>query len=150
MPECFSLGDTDGMTALHYACQRTNDAELVRTILSYKKDNISQPNLHGLTPLDLVRRRSQLTDQRAGLFSIEPDQQANIIKLLQNNGARPATLSVSESESELESGERSSSGPILATQATGGQSYEDHLASQVLSEFPELSGLLEQVLEEHH
>ena len=144
MPECFHLGDTDGMTALHYACQRTNDAELVRTILSYKKDNISQPNLHGLTPLDLVRRRGQLTDQRAGLFSIEPDQQANICKLLQNNGALPATLSVSESE------EKSSSGLVLETQAPGGQSYEDHLASQVLSEFPELSGLLEQVLEEHH
>ena len=152
MPECFHLADTDGMTALHYACQRTNDVELVRTILSYKKDNISQPNLQGVTPLDLVRRRSQLTDQRAGLFSIEPDQQANICKLLLNNGAQSGTgsVSVSQSESESESEERSSSAPMLATQAAGGQSYEDHLASQVLSEFPELSGLLEQILEEHH
>ena len=150
MADCFQVGDSDGMTALHYAAQRTNSVSLVNTILSYKKDNISQPNLHGLTALDLVRRRGQITDQRAGLFSIDPDQQANIINLLQNNGAQSGTASgtVSESRPNLENKfpeDRSST-----TQPTGQQSYEDHLASQVLSEFPELSGLLEQVLEEHH
>ena len=129
MPECFQVGDSAGMTALHYACQRTNDVWLVRTILSYKKDNISQQNSHGLTALDLVSRRGQVTDQRAGLFSIDQDQQANIIKLIQNNGGL--------------------SGTVSGTEVTG-PSYEDHMASQVLSEFPELSGLLEQIFEENY
>ena len=44
MPRSFEVVDDDGMTALHYACQRTNDVNLVRTILSYKKDNINQCN----------------------------------------------------------------------------------------------------------
>ena len=121
-----------------------------------------------------------MTDQRAGLFSIDPDQQANIIKLLQNNGgtsgtaSRPGSATSSETVSETvflqNNGGQSgtSSGTSSETESrpnlgnkfpedrsrttlpTGQQSYEDHLASQVLSEFPELSGLLEQVLEEHH
>ena len=146
-PECFQLADSGGMTGLHYACQRTNDVSQVRTILSYKKDNISQTNKDGLTALDLVSRRGQITDQSEGLFAIEPDQQANIIKLLQNNGGQPGTVAETVPRSDLQynfSEERSS------TTQPPGQSYEDHLASQVLSEFPELSGLLEQIVEEHH
>ena len=152
MPECFQVGDTDGMTALHYAAQRTNDVWLVRTILSYKKDNISQPNSHGLTALDLVRRRGQLTDHRAGLFSVDPETRADIIKLIQNNGGQSGPVSGPATRSNIEANvpeERSTTTPVLATQPPS-QSYEDHLASQVLSEFPELSGLLEQILEEDH
>ena len=144
MPECFQVSDSEGMTALHYACQRTNDASLVTTILSYKKDNISQPSSQGLTALDLVSRRGQTTDQRAGLFSIDPVQQANIVKIIQNNGGQSGRVSGSNLENNCTE-ERSST-----TQIQTGQTYEDHLASQVLSEFPELSGLLEQILEENH
>merc|ERR1740128_972923 len=32
MPRSFEVMDDDGMTALHYACQRTTDVELVRTV----------------------------------------------------------------------------------------------------------------------
>ena len=49
LPRSFELLDDDGMTALHYACQRTTDVELVRTVLSYKKDNINMLNRDGLS-----------------------------------------------------------------------------------------------------
>ena len=151
LPASLSLTDDYGMTPLHYACQRTTDVSLVRTILSYKKDNISQTNKDGLTALDLVSRRGQVTDQSEGLFAIEPEQQANIIKLLQNNGGQSGrvagTVARTVPRSDLHYNipeERSS------TTQPPGQSYEDHLASQVLSEFPELSGLLEQIVEGNH
>ena len=135
--DCFSLSDSDGMSPLHHACQRTNHVDLVTSILSYKKDNINTTNLKGMTALDLVSRRGQETDQRLGLHPIDPCQQANIIKLLKNNGAKSSqqvTTTTSSSSS-------SSSSPPQP------QSYEDQMASQVLQEFPELSGLLEQFID---
>ena len=60
MPRSFEAEDEDGMTALHYACQRTQDVSLVATILSYKKDNINVKNRDGKTALDLVMKRSRV------------------------------------------------------------------------------------------
>ena len=60
MPRSFEAEDDDGMTALHYACQRTQDVSLVATILSYKKDNINVKNRDGMTALDLVISRTQV------------------------------------------------------------------------------------------
>ena len=60
MPRSFEAEDDDGMTALHYACQRTQDVSLVATILSYKKDNINVKNRDGMTALDLVITRTQV------------------------------------------------------------------------------------------
>ena len=82
----FEVMDDEGMTALHYACQRSTDVELVRTILSYKKDNINVINKDGLSALDLISRRSSVTAESQGLFLIEKIQQQEIIKLIKNNG----------------------------------------------------------------
>jgi hypothetical protein len=88
MPRAFEVVDDDGMTALHYACQRTTDVELVREVLSHKKDNINSTTKDGLTALDLITRRCSSTTQTLGLFAIEPKQQAEIIGLIRNNGGR--------------------------------------------------------------
>ena len=37
MSNCFEVRDNDGMTALHYACQRSNDVVSISTILSFCK-----------------------------------------------------------------------------------------------------------------
>ena len=86
MPRCFELVDDDGMSALHYACQRSTDVNLVRTILSYKKDNINICNRDGMTAVDLVMARTQVTTQTKGMFAIELLQQEEIAQLLRNNG----------------------------------------------------------------
>ena len=88
MPRSFEVVDDDGMTTLHYACQRTNDVSLVRTILSYKKDNINLCNRDGLTALDLVMSRTQVTAQTKGMFAVEPAHQDEIVQLMRNNGAK--------------------------------------------------------------
>ena len=88
MPRAFEVVDDDGMTALHYACQRTTDVELVREVLSHKKDNINAMTKDGLTALDLITRRCSSTTQTLGLFAIEQQQQAEMIGLIRNNGGR--------------------------------------------------------------
>ena len=88
MPRSFEVVDDDGMTALHYACRRTNDVNLVATILSYKKDNINMMNRDGMTPLDLVMSRTQVDAQTKGMFAIEPKSQDEIVLLLRNNGGK--------------------------------------------------------------
>merc|ERR1711970_604799 len=91
MPRSFEILDDDGMTALHYACQRTTDVELVRTVLSYKKDNINVITKDGLTALDLISQRTQVTTQSQGMFAIEPKQQEEIVQLIRNNGGKSGT-----------------------------------------------------------
>lgn len=91
-PRSFEMLDDDGMSALHYACQRTTDVELVRTVLSYKKDNINLKNKDGLTAYDLISRRSEVTTQTQGKFAIEKAQQNEIIQLIRNNGGRSSTI----------------------------------------------------------
>jgi len=76
------------MTSLHYACQRTTDVELVRTVLSHKKNNINARTKDGLTALDLITRRCESTTQTLGLFAIEASQQAEIVLLVKNNGGK--------------------------------------------------------------
>ena len=88
MPRSFEVVDDDGMSALHYACQRSTDVELVRTILSYKKDNINLYNRDGLTAADLVMARTGVTAQTKGMFGIDLVQQEEITQLLRNNGAK--------------------------------------------------------------
>ena len=93
MPGAFELADADGMTPLHFACQRTSDVAMVATILSYKKDNINQARRDGLTALDLIVRRSsscQPADQHQQqlIFPIDSVGRVEIIKLLKNNGGR--------------------------------------------------------------
>lgn len=41
MNNCFEVCDNDGMTALHYACQRSNDVVSISTILSYHKVGVA-------------------------------------------------------------------------------------------------------------
>ena len=96
MPRAFEVLDDDGMTALHYACQRTTDRELIATVLSYKKDNINIKTKDGLTALDLVSRRCRTTTQTYGLFAIEPQQQADITKMIRNNGGKSNMLAEQE------------------------------------------------------
>ena len=91
MPRSFEAMDDNGMTALHYACQRTTDVELVRTVLSYKKDNINVITKDGLTALDLISQRTQVTTQSQGMFAIEPKQQEEIVQLITNNGGKSGT-----------------------------------------------------------
>lgn len=84
----FDSQDDDGMTPLHYACQRTGDSAMVQTILSYKKDNINAPRKDGLTALDLVTLRPTSSCEGQGVFEIEYGVQLEIIKLLKNNGGK--------------------------------------------------------------
>jgi len=88
MPRSFEVMDDDGMTALHYACQRTTDVELVRTVLSHKKDNINVRTKDGLTALDLISQRTRVTTQSQGMFAIELKQQEEIVQLIRNNGGK--------------------------------------------------------------
>merc|ERR1712142_587561 len=88
MPRAFEAVDDDGMTALHYACQRTTDVELVRTVLSYKKDNLNVRNKDGLTALDLISQRTRVTTQTQGMFAIEQKDQEEIMQLIRNNGGK--------------------------------------------------------------
>jgi len=88
MPRSFDVVDDDGMTALHYACQRTTDVNLVSTVLSYKKDNINTQNHDGFTPLDLIILRTHQTVQTKSLFAIEKQLKEDIVQLLRNNGAK--------------------------------------------------------------
>merc|ERR1719427_2358748 len=92
MPRSFEVMDDDGMTALHYACQRTTDVELVRTVLSYKKDNINVRTKDGLTALDLISQRTRVTTQTQGMFAIEPKQQEEIVQLIRNNGGKSGSM----------------------------------------------------------
>jgi hypothetical protein len=89
MPRAFEIADADGMTPLHFACQRTSDVAMVATILSYKKDNINQARQDGLTALDLIVQRSSCQpEQQQQIFPIDSVSRVEIIKLLRNNGAR--------------------------------------------------------------
>eukprot|EP00092_Neocalanus_flemingeri_P034218 GFUD01037214.1.p1 GENE.GFUD01037214.1~~GFUD01037214.1.p1 ORF type:complete len:697 (+),score=154.28 GFUD01037214.1:107-2197(+) len=92
MPRSFEVMDDDGMTALHYACQRTTDVELVRTVLSYKKDNVNVRTKDGLTALDLITQRTRVTTQTQGMFAIEPKQQEEIVQLIRNNGGKSGSM----------------------------------------------------------
>jgi hypothetical protein len=92
MSRSFEILDDDGMTALHYACQRTTDVELVRTVLSYKKDNINVRTKDGLTALDLISQRTRVTTQSQGMFAIELKPQEEIVQLIQNNGGKSGSM----------------------------------------------------------
>ena len=92
MSNAFEVVDDDGMTALHYASQRTTDVELVATVLSHKKDNINRRTKDALTALDLITRRCRSTTQSQGLFAIEPQQQAEIVMMIRNNGGKSGIL----------------------------------------------------------
>ena len=98
MNNCFEVCDNDGMTALHYACQRSNDMASISTILSYHKvdtkfintsykvsffcqDNINAVSKDGLTALDHLTRR----EVTGGLSQ---HQKADMVKLIKNNGGR--------------------------------------------------------------
>ena len=201
MPRCFELVDDDGMSALHYACQRSTDVNLVRTILSYKKDNINICNRDGMTAVDLVMARTQVTTQTKGMFAIELLQQEEIAQLLRNNGGVSSLelaqsrncveqsqfysppLSVSPQASpyshqtspRTESLDSQSLGSVGSYQQSfspdsvnlgspqyqgspynypdspgqqAGLSYEDQIATQILSEFPEITNVLGQILDE--
>ena len=56
------------------------------------------------------------------------------------SGSRSASLSAGSDQSR--------DGSTAPAPANPGASYEEELASQVLTEFPELSGLLEQIMDE--
>ena len=88
MPRSFEVVDDNGMSALHYACLRSTDVDLVRTILSYENNNINLYNRDGLTAVDLVMKRTQVTAQTTGMFVIDLVQQEEILHLLRNNGAK--------------------------------------------------------------
>lgn len=88
MPRSLAVADDDGMTPLHYACQRTSDVLLVQTILSYRKDNINARRKDGLTALDLVSGRSGDPSQAPPRFSIDPVTRNKIIECLENNGGK--------------------------------------------------------------
>lgn len=204
MPKSFEVMDDEGMTALHYACQRSKDVDLVQKILSYKKDNINVINKDGLSTLDLISRRSQIASQSQGLFSIERAKQQEIIKLIKNNGGTAGSYfppckyigddpkgSTEQTMGSPYSGHSSVESPInisdpflnsnsvefhhqsspdsvnlgsphslLSTPSYQGspynnpdspnshQSYEDQLASEILTQFPEISNVLGQILEE--
>ena len=114
MPRAFEVADDDGMTALHYACQRTTDVELVREVLSHKKDNINATTKDGLTALDLITRRCSSTTQTLGLFAIEQQQQAEMMTLIRNNGGR-STINLEARPREMTTTPTTSScGPNLA------------------------------------
>jgi len=198
MPRSFEVVDDDGMSALHYACQRSTDVDLVRTILSYKKDNINICNRDGVTAMDLVMARTQVTAQTKGMFGIDLVQQEEIIQLLRNNGGKTSLevarcveqsqfysppLSVSpQSPYSCQTSPRTESldqsvGSVSSYQQTfspdsvnlggqspqyqgspynypdspaqhGLQSYEDQIATQILTEFPEITNVLGQILDE--
>ena len=84
MPSSFEMLDDNGMSALHYACTRSTDVEVFRTILSYMKDNINLATRDGYTAADLVMERR-----------IEMAKKMEIIKLLRNNGAK-TSLEINE------------------------------------------------------
>ena len=90
MPRSFEVVDDNGMLALHYACLTSTDVDLVRTILSYKKDNININTSDGSTALDLVMARTEVTrtNQAWSKFGIELVEQEEIIRLLRENGAK--------------------------------------------------------------
>jgi len=88
LDKSFMYQDLDGMNCLHYAAQRTNDAALVQTILSYKKDNINQVRKDGLSALDLVLKRPTCSAEEPGSFPIDPVTKAEIVTLLKNNGGK--------------------------------------------------------------
>ena len=213
MPRSFEVVDDDGMSALHYACQRSTDVDLVRTILSYKKDNINICNRDGVTAMDLVMARTQVTAQTKGMFGIDLVQQEEIIQLLRNNGGKtslevarcveqsqfyspplsvspqspyscqtsPRTESLDQSVGSVSSYQQTFSPDsvnlggqspqyqvphsqlaIVMTCVTQGspynypdspaqhglQSYEDQIATQILTEFPEITNVLGQILDE--
>merc|ERR1719350_1548014 len=163
------------MTALHYACQRSNDITSISTILSYHKDNINAVSKDGLTALDLLTRRDVIGG------GLSQHQQCDMVKLIKNNGGKSGgvllhlnpesrilitaedcdvaslpslspevisdpTFQASPSSSSLGSGSRSASLSAASDQsrdsssasgaANSGASYEEALASQVLTEFP--------------
>ena len=176
MHSSYELIDNDGMTALHYACQRSNDHNSICILLSYYKDNINYLCKDGLTPLDHVRRRVETSNsQSRSSFPIDSHQQLEMIKILRNNGAKSGReLHSYDWNQETESS--SSFSPSASVCSTGSpehtmdpfisqhhdspspaqsspsdvsapSQYEENLASQVLSEFPELSDFLEQILD---
>ena len=69
------------MTPLHYACERSC-VEQVESILSHCKDNITDRNNDGLTPLDIVKHRVQ----DDGLDTAEKHRIEDMVTLLRNNG----------------------------------------------------------------
>jgi len=194
MPRSFEVVDDDGMSALHYACQRSTGVDLVRTILSYKKDNINLYNGDGLTAADLVMTRTQVTAQTKGMFGIHLIQQEEILHLLRNNGAKtshelnqnincveqsqfysPQGSPYSNQTSPRTESLDQSIGSVASYIQTfspdsvnlGGQSpqyqgspynypdspdqhlsYEDQIATQILTEFPEITNVLGQIIDE--
>ena len=91
MANCFEVADNDGMTALHYACQRCDDPATVSTILSFNKENINLVSRDGLTALDHVSRRGEVTSPASCLFSVRPQHKLEMVKLLRNNGGKSGT-----------------------------------------------------------
>ena len=144
LPGSAECPDSQGMTALHYAAQRTADVQLVQTILSYVKDNINVRCKAGLTALDLVTMRTQ-----AGpVFPIEPAQQQHIIKLLRNNGGVSGRHGIDITHSSPGSDSLGSPLSTISSQPSPQQEYEDLLASEILTQFPAISDVLGQILGE--
>ena len=123
MPRSFEVVDNNGMSALHYACLRSTDVELVRTILSYENNNINLFNRDGLTAADLVMTRSTVTDQTTGMFGIDLVQQEQILHLLRNNGGKTSL----ELVQDIKCAEQSEVSPDQQ------HSYEDQNANQIIT-----------------
>jgi len=97
MPQSLEARDDDGMSPLHYACQRTSDVALIETILSYKKDNINKPRKDNLTALDLITNRTQALTPGQVSFPIDQVNKDMIIQCLRNNGAKSGIFPVADS-----------------------------------------------------
>ena len=102
-------------------------------LLTIDKKIFSYLNVILISLDDFFNRRGQVTEPRLGLFPIDASVQDNIIKLLKNNGARHAV----------------SMGSLSGSTSDHLLSYEDRIASQVLEEFPEMSSLLERIIDQN-
>ena len=160
------------MTPLHYACERSC-IEQVESILSHCKDNITDKNNDGLTPLDIVKHRVQ----DDGLDTAEKHRIEDMVTLIRNNGgttgreehntdqdpgvwldsvctissASPTSMQSVESPintSDTLSNLGDSHQQSYQTNYDCQQTYEDHLASEILNLFPEISEVLGAGLEQ--
>ena len=76
--------------------------------------------------------RSTVTDQTTGMFGIDLVQQEQILHLLRNNGGKTSL----ELVQDIKCAEQSEGSPEQQL------SYEDQIAAQILTEFPEITNIL--------